>query len=175
MTEEIIIWITKFVHLATISVWAGGLICLPSLIAMNKPKEDVALHKTVRFLYVYLVSPAAFLAVASGTLLIFLQATYNEWFSMKMAFVGVMVLLHVFTGLRLVASFSKGKLFPKIPSIILTIFLSIVIIIILWIVLVKPPYDLTNFFEIYFTPGSLGERYPFLKFWENEWFWGAVK
>jgi len=38
-------------------------------------------------------------AVGSGTALIFLQATYEEWFSIKMVLVGIMAMLHVVAGL----------------------------------------------------------------------------
>ncbi len=171
MTFEIYLWLLKFIHLSTISLWAGGLLCLPTLIALNRPEEDVPLHKTVRFLYVVLVSPAALVAIASGTALIFMQGAYDEWFSAKMAAVGLMVILHVFTGLRLVASFSRGLMFSIIPATMLTISLLSVIAAILWIVLAKPDYDLSGFYETVFQPGYLGEHYPYLKFWENLNFW----
>ena len=47
-----------------------------------------------RFVYVEMTSPAAFIAIGSGTALIFLQATFQEWFSLKMVLVGTLVMLH---------------------------------------------------------------------------------
>jgi uncharacterized membrane protein len=63
----------KFVHIATISVWAAGLVCLPFLFAQRKDvgHEDALhrLHAMVRFLYVVILSPTAFVAIGSGTAL----------------------------------------------------------------------------------------------------------
>ena len=58
-----------------------------------------------RFVYVGMASPAAFVAIGSGTALIFLQATFQEWFSLKMVLVGAMAMLHVVAGLVLVRLF----------------------------------------------------------------------
>jgi protoporphyrinogen IX oxidase len=92
----------KFVHLATIAIWSGGLIVLPFLFWQRRglagPDLD-RLHRMTRFVYVALTSPAAFIAIGSGTALIFLQATFREWFTLKMLLVGVMVMLHVLAGL----------------------------------------------------------------------------
>ena len=90
------VWL-KFIHMAAISIWCGGLICLPGLYAQRHNVEtDDALYRLqglVRFAYVSLISPAAFVAVGSGIVLFFLQGTFVEWFSLKMAFVGVLVSL----------------------------------------------------------------------------------
>lgn len=167
MTWEIALWLTKFVHLSTISVWAGGLLCLPVLISRNREKENVSLHRTVRFLYVGLISPAAFAAIASGTVLIFMQSTFNHWFAAKMLLVGVMAALHVVTGLRLVAVFSRRVTFRTLPAMTLTVFLACLMGTIFWIVLAKPDFDYLAFAADYMQPGFLGERYPVLKFWQN--------
>ena len=101
MTETVL-WLTKFLHLATISLWAAGLLTLPFLITQRRLVEGEALHRLhamTRLLYTGLVSPAAFIAIGSGIALIFLQATYVEWFSAKMVFVGLLVGLHIVTGL----------------------------------------------------------------------------
>ena len=95
----------KFVHLAAIAVWSGGLIVLPFLFWQRRTfalgQELDRLHRMTRFVYVGMASPAAFIAIGSGTALIFLQATFQEWFSIKMVLVGAMVMLHVVAGLVL--------------------------------------------------------------------------
>ena len=98
----------KFVHLAAIALWSGGLIALPFLFWQRRALEaglDLdRLHRVARLVYVELTSPAAFIAIGSGTALIFLQATFQEWFSLKMLLVGIMAMLHVLAGLVLVAA-----------------------------------------------------------------------
>ena len=56
-----------------------------------------------------MTSPAAFVAIGSGTGLIFVQATFQEWFSLKMVLVGAMVMLHVVAGLVLVHLFAARR------------------------------------------------------------------
>src|SRR5690606_32333311 len=88
----------KFVHIIAIAGWSAGLICLPFLYVQRRRLRGDALHRLhnfTRFFYVALVSPAAFVAVGSGTALIFVQATFEPWFAVKLAFVGIMVIIHV--------------------------------------------------------------------------------
>ncbi len=95
----------KFVHLAAIALWSGGLVVLPFLFWQRRALEaglDLdRLHRVARFVYVEMTSPAAFVAIGSGTALIFLQTTFVEWFSLKMLLVGALVMLHVVAGLIL--------------------------------------------------------------------------
>ena len=94
----------KFVHIGAIGIWSAGLIVLPYLFWQRGHLpgggfELDRLQRLTRFIYVALTSPAAFLAIASGTALIFLQATFAEWFSLKLLLVGAMAMLHVVAGL----------------------------------------------------------------------------
>ncbi len=70
----------KFVHLATIAVWSGGLLVLPLLFWQRRLVTNIdeleSLHRVTRFVYVVMTSPAAFVAIGSGTALIFLQTTF---------------------------------------------------------------------------------------------------
>ena len=85
----------KFVHLATIAVWSGGLIVLPYLFWQRRLSRTgrnwTGCTGVTRFVYVAMTSPAAFVAIGTGTALIFLQATFREWFTLKMVLVGAMV------------------------------------------------------------------------------------
>lgn len=86
------VWL-KLVHIAAISVWCAGMLGLPLLFLRRNSVRDEPdlnrLHRLVRRLYVVVMSPAAFLAVASGTGLIFLRATYAPWFGVKLSLVGL--------------------------------------------------------------------------------------
>ena len=74
------------------------------------------LHRIARLVYVELTSPAAFIAIASGTALIFLQATFEEWFTIKMVLVGLMAMLHVVAGLVMHQLFSPER--PLQPPLV---------------------------------------------------------
>jgi uncharacterized membrane protein len=110
------IWL-KFLHLSAIAVWAGGLICLPGLYMqrLGVPHRTALhnLHAMVRFLYVGIISPAAFLAIGSGAALIFLRHTFENWFTLKLALVGVLAVLHLFTGMVVVRLFGEEAAQPS--------------------------------------------------------------
>jgi uncharacterized membrane protein len=150
----------KFVHIGAIGVWSAGLIVLPYLFWQRGHLpgggfELDRLQRLTRFIYVALTSPAAFLAIASGTALIFLQATFAEWFSLKLLLVGAMAMLHVVAGLigtRLIltdARFGAPSFFG------LTGLYLALIVAILWVVLAKPAIDGRALAPELFAPGAL--------------------
>jgi protoporphyrinogen IX oxidase len=149
----------KFIHLAAIAIWSGGLIVLPLLFrqrrALAPGSELDRLHRITRLVYVELTSPAAFVAIASGTALIFLQATFVEWFSLKMVLVGIMAMLHVVAGLVMLHLFMPDGHFTRLSSIALTTAYVVVIVAIIWLVLAKPHVDSTLFAVHLFEPGGL--------------------
>lgn len=152
----------KFVHIAAIGVWCGGLLVLPYLfwqsrLAPASGFEFDRLHRLVRFVYVSTTSPAAFIAIGSGTALIFLQSTFQEWFSLKMALVGAMVMLHVVAGLFSAQVFEHQRRVGTGASVVLTGLYLALIVAILWVVLAKPHIDSAYFGPDVFRPGALGQ------------------
>lgn len=137
-----IIAILKFVHITTITVWAAGLISLPGLYVQRAHVRDndglFRLQMIVRYAYVTIISPAAFIAVVSGTALIFGQRTYAPWFSLKLLFVGVLAILHILTGLIIIRLFKEGEVYPVWRFVMTTIVTSIVVATIVFIALAKP-------------------------------------
>lgn len=93
----------KLLHIAAIAVWAAGLLYLPGLFAAHPQSAGSEvdfrrLRKQTRVVYVALMSPAAVIAVISGTVLVFLAAALGGWIVLKLAAVTGMVLLHVYMG-----------------------------------------------------------------------------
>lgn len=93
----------KLIHIAAIAVWAAGLLYLPGLFAAHPRSagSDTAfrrLRHQTRLIYVALMSPAAVLAVISGTVLVFLAASLGGWIVLKLIAVSGMVVLHVYMG-----------------------------------------------------------------------------
>lgn len=149
----------KFIHLAGIAMWSGGLLVLPFLFwqrrAFTAGRDLDRLHRITRLVYVELTSPAAAIAVASGTALIFLQATFTEWFTVKMVLVGLMAMLHVVAGLVMHRLFAPKGSFGRISFVALASSYAVLITAILWIVLAKPHIDSNQFAVQLFQPGGL--------------------
>ena len=151
------IWL-KILHLAAIAIWSAGLVCLPGLYVQRAhvPSRESKhrLQAMVRFLYVAVASPAAFVAIASGTALIFVRQTFEPWFSLKLALVGVMVTVHILTGLVVVRLFEAGGVYPVWRFVAVTAATLLVVAAILTVVLAKP--DLPDLFpEAMAQPGAL--------------------
>lgn len=149
----------KFLHIATIAIWAGGLIVLPLLFwqraAISTEHELDRLHRITRFVYVATTSPAAFIAIGSGAALIFLEATFQEWFSLKMLFVGGLVMMHVVAGLVAVRVFEPEGSLGRVSCFTLTGGYLLLITLIIWVVLAKPDIDANQVATDLFAPGAL--------------------
>jgi uncharacterized membrane protein len=149
----------KFAHLAAIAVWSGGLIVLPFLFWQRKGLAQGGdldrLHRITRLVYVEMTSPAAFIAIGTGTALIFLQATFVEWFTVKMVLVGLMAMLHVVAGLVMHQLFMPKGHFGRFSFVALTVAYVVLIAAILWVVLAKPHIDSNMFAAHLFEPGGL--------------------
>ncbi|MBS7742616.1 MAG: CopD family protein [Chelatococcus sp.] len=151
------IWL-KSVHIAAIAIWGAVMICLPSLYVQRAHVANKAsLHRLqamVRFLYVAIASPSAFIAIGSGTVLIFLRRSFEPWFSLKLAFVGALVALHILNGLVIIRLFEAGNVYPVWRFMAVTVLTLLIVAAILVAVLAKPaipdflPHALTE-------PGAL--------------------
>lgn len=132
----------KAVHIAAIAVWSAGLLALPSLyIQRRHVRSDDELHRLqemVRFAYIAIVSPFAFVAVASGIALIFAREVFAPWFAAKLALVAVMTFVHVLTGLVVIRLFRKGERYPGWRFVTVTLATGAIVTGILWLVLAKP-------------------------------------
>lgn len=153
----------KFVHVIAIALWSSGLIALPFLYIQRRRLIGDALHRLhnfTRFFYVNLVSPAAFVAVGSGIVLIFLQATFEAWFSMKLALVACMVIIHVTSGALILRLFEPDNAYPIWRFVVVTTLTISVIGAILFVVLGKPHWITPGFVATLLAPGALGEMLP---------------
>lgn len=158
----------KFVHVAAIAIWIAGLVCLPGLYVQRaRVSNDDTLFRLqamVRYAYIVIISPAAFVAIASGTALIFLRQTFEAWFSVKLGLVGLLVLIHVLTGLVVIRLFREGETYPVWRFVAVTVLTSVVALAILAVVLAKPlipdllPAGL-------FAPGALSDMLAPLNPW----------
>ena len=156
--QSLLIALLKFVHITMIAIWTAGLVSLPGLYVQRahvKDKDSLyRLQMMVRYAYVTVISPAAFIAVASGTVLIFGQQTYAPWFSVKLLFVGVLVILHVLTGLIIIRLFNEGETYPAWRFVMATAITVVVVAMIVFLALAKPVIE-TEFADELMRPGGL--------------------
>ena len=162
--------LVKFGHIIGISIWAAGLICLPFLYLQRRKLADNALyrlHNFTRFLYVALISPAAFVAVGSGIGLIFLEETFQAWFSLKLALVAAMVIIHITNGAQILKLFEPGQTYPVWRFAIACSLTTIIISLILFVVLGKPQWTTPGAIERLLAPGALGNVLGELTAWSR--------
>lgn len=120
---QMVILITKLIHIAAVALWVGGLVSLPYLLVQTRYVNVAAperLHRFVRFLHITIVSPAAFVAVAAGIALIFLREIYFVWFSAKLYLVAVLVICHVRIGQLIISSFESERQLGRRPATLLS-------------------------------------------------------
>jgi len=154
-----IVWL-KIIHISAVSLWIAGLVSLPGLYVQRAHVADkdalYRLQGMVRFSYVVLISPAAFLAVASGTGLIFAREVFMTWMSAKLALVGALVLAHTFAGLVIIRLFDEGQVYPVWrfllgTGVVLTLSAGV-----LFLVLAKPDFEFSDFLPAGMSePGAL--------------------
>jgi uncharacterized membrane protein len=149
----------KALHIASLVLWCGALLALPTLFRhrgrVGEGAESNELHRIVRALFVNLASPAAVVAVGSGTALIFVGAVFTPWMFLKLAVVAALVGMHVRTGFVLFHLFDPGRRYPRWRQTGATLLLSGVLATILLLVLAKPRLA-TDFLPRWMTePGGL--------------------
>ncbi len=155
----IVIWL-KFIHVIGIALWSAGLIGLPLLYRQRgglSGNDLFRLHAFTRTFYVGLVSPAAFVAVGSGTALILLQGTYENWFSAKLVGVAAMTGIHIFSGLMILRLFEPEQSYPAWRMALAVTLTIIAISSILALVLAKPEIEWPRVLDDFFAPGALSD------------------
>lgn len=88
-----LLWL-KLVHVIAVSVWAGGLMALPLLLAARIGGEGRRGLAAARFLYLAFLSPAAVATVLSGAGLVAATGLYADWFAAKLTLVTLLAMLH---------------------------------------------------------------------------------
>lgn len=141
----IVVWL-KLLHVAALAIWSGGILLMPILLGQRQAAgEGPSLHRLhafTRFAYITVISPSAFVAIASGTALILAREIFVPWFAVKLVFVGILVALHVWIGLLVLSIFDEGGRFARWRVYAGVGTLSVVMSAIFWIVLAKPDLPL---------------------------------
>lgn len=100
-------WI-KILHIVALVCWCGTLLYLPAMIAQSArvtsdaPAFAIDAPFMPRFLYNSIATPAALVAIISGTLLFLLNNIVSSWLVLKLLAVAVMIAAHGACALLLV-------------------------------------------------------------------------
>lgn len=135
----ILIWL-KFLHVIAVSVWAGGLLALPLLLAAQAGATANAVtrgHGAARHLYVGLISPAAVVAILTGGGLIAARGLHADWFAAKLTVVAVLAVIHVLAARQIVSTFGDDGPRPLLLRAT-SVVTAAAVLAILYIVLAKP-------------------------------------
>lgn len=132
----------KALHIAMLGLWCAGLFAMPLMLARHDPAIGQADYDRIRrathYGYTLVITPAAILAIASGTVLIFVREVFEVWLYAKLVFVALLVAFHGWVGHILVAvAETEGSHTPPEPLTPLLLLL-IPILAILTLVLAKP-------------------------------------
>lgn len=137
--------IIKGIHIIGIVLWIGGLVALPLLLGQHKREHRQIDYQRIRrfshYGYTHLLTPAATIAVAAGTALLFLRSVFVPWMFAKLVLIGVLVTLHAWIGnlvVRMGEHTNKRQPSPILPLVVLAIALTCGI---LYLVLAKPDYS----------------------------------
>ena len=93
----------KLLHFMALICWCGALLYLPVMIAAGTRSSDELFYRDhahlARTVFNLLATPAALLAIGSGTMLFLREAIFDPWLILKLTTVAGMVLCHALCGL----------------------------------------------------------------------------
>lgn len=135
------VWV-KGLHIISIVFWSASLIYLPILMAGHSPRlsnpEYLRLHGMVRNLYTWVASPAALLAIVSGTILIPLLNVTAPWFAAKLLFVAALAIIHARCGMILAKQSHSAERANGLVRAMRIAWPIVLFPCVLWLVLAKP-------------------------------------
>lgn len=135
----------KAIHIGALSLWCAGLILLPVLMHQHGRRTEMRTQAgfsefrwLTHYSYTCAVSPAAVIAVAAGTALIFAAQVFDIWMMLKLVAVAGMVAVHALLG-HLIVQVGEGRGQFHLPRVGLTLVVILPLIgTVLWLVLAKP-------------------------------------
>lgn len=136
-------------HISALLVWCAALLYLPVLIAgIDARRADMAdmrrpFNTIERFVFTHLATPAALLAIVSGTLVFVLNRTVDIWLIGKLTLVTGLVVCHALAGLLVLRADAVNGEEGKSRALqlrcgLLAGVVCVLITAILWVVLAKP-------------------------------------
>lgn len=139
------IWVLVL-HIAALLSWTAALLYLPALVAGTASRQTAIADRPrfgsiSRFTFTHVATPAALVAIASGTLVFLLEYTVEVWLIVKLTLVTALVVCHTLTGLLILRSEQAPDRPVRAWCVLLGIGMAVLIIAIIWVVLRKPTLE----------------------------------
>lgn len=132
----------KLLHFAALLCWCGTLLYLPALIAAGTRRTDPLFYRDhahlTRMVFNLIATPAALIAIGSGTALFLRDGTMAGWLIIKLTTVAGMVLCHALCGVMVLRIERSPESSVSIRCHILGLVIATFITATLWLVLAKP-------------------------------------
>lgn len=132
----------KLLHFMTLICWCGALLYLPAMIAAGTRSSDELFYRDhahlTRTVFNLLATPAALLAIGSGTALFLREAIFDPWLILKLTTVAGMVLCHALCGVLILRIERAAEPALRRNCLLIGLLLSALIGATLWLVLAKP-------------------------------------
>lgn len=132
----------KLLHFAALICWCGALLYLPALIAAGTRRSDDLFYRDhahlTRMIFTLVATPAALLAIGSGTLLLLQDERFGFWLILKLSTVAGMVVCHALCGVLVLRIERKPSAGVSIECSLIGVALVVLIGSTLWLVLAKP-------------------------------------
>ena len=131
-------------HIIAMLFWCAALLYLPALIAgIHSRKTEIAepLHRygsVARFVFTYIATPSALVAISSGTIVFLINHTIEVWLIIKLTLVTGLVVGHVMAGMLLLQTQDRSNKPVRRWCWWLEGFLCVLMCSILYVVLAKP-------------------------------------
>lgn len=153
----------KALHLGFLAVWVAGLIALPQMLARHDRAivqgEFAQIRLATHYGYVWLITPAAIVAIVSGGALIFMRDVFTVWIMAKLVLVTGLVAVHAWVGHTIIeVAETEGQHEPPEPWLP-TVIIAGLVIGVLSLVLAKPELEEVPMPSWLLTP--LGRHLPF--------------
>ena len=143
------LWVLVF-HIIVLLFWAAALLYLPALVAAVATRraeisESPAHHASLaRFVYTHVATPAALVAIISGTVVFLLDRTAEVWLVAKLTLVTGMVIGHALTGMLILRAERSAAGRTRLWAWLLAVTLCVLMAGIVWLVLAKPTLEETT-------------------------------
>lgn len=135
-------------HIITLIFWCASLLYLPALIA-GIHSRSIAIHEprnkygsVARFVFTTIATPAALLAIMSGTVVFLLNRTVEVWLIGKLTLVTLLAVSHTLAGLLLLHTQDRSQKpiagLCRLLSVVLWCLMGGII----WTVLAKPAAEI---------------------------------
>lgn len=132
----------KLLHFAALLCWCGTLLYLPALIAAGTRRSEPLFYRDhahlTRMVFTLVSTPAALIAIGSGTALFLRDEILAGWLIVKLSTVAGMVICHALCGVLLLRMEHEPERSITVQCALIGAVVASFIAATLWLVLAKP-------------------------------------